>query len=67
MATKNYLCRVYNYAFMVLITAMFLYGRSQDSLLSVPVRRVQVVLPTAGFKGGGKSCPKKCETVESPP
>ena len=67
MAPKNYLCRVYSYAFMMLITAMFLYGRSQDSLLSVPMRGVQVVLSTAGFKGGGKSCPKKRETAGRPP
>ena len=67
MATKNYLCRVYNYAFMVLITAMVLYGRSQDAVLSVSVLRVQVVSSTAGFKGGGKLCPKKCGTAENPP
>ena len=53
MATKNYVCRVYNYAFMMLITAMFLYGR--------------FILSTARFKGGEKSCPKKRETAESPP
>ena len=46
---------------------MFLYGRSQDSLLSVSVRRVQFVLSTAGYKGGGKPCPNKRVTAESPP
>ena len=40
--------------FMTLTTAKILCARSQDSFLSVLVRRVHVVFPTAGFKGGGK-------------
>ena len=36
------------------ITAMVLCARSQDSALSVSVRRVGVVFSTAGFKGEGK-------------
>ena len=39
---------------MALITATVLCARSQDLLLSVPVRKVHAVLLTAGFKGGGK-------------
>ena len=41
--------------FMALEAAMMvLCARSQDSLLSVSVRRVHVVFSTTGFKGGGK-------------
>ena len=39
--------------FMVLITALVLCARSQDSLLSVSVRRVHVAFSTAGYKDGG--------------
>ena len=39
---------------MALITALVLCARSQDSLLSVLMRRVHVVFSTAGFMGGGK-------------
>ena len=40
--------------FMALITTQVLCARSQNSVMSVSVRRVHVVLSTAGFKGGGK-------------
>ena len=49
--------------FMALITTLVLCARSQDSLLSVPVRRVHVVFSTAGFNGGGKPCYKPRETA----
>ena len=42
-------------------TALDLCARSQDSLLSVSLRMVRVVYSTAGFKGGGKLCPKTGE------
>ena len=42
--------------FTALVTAMALCARSQYSLLSVSMRRVHVVLSTAGFKDGGKPC-----------
>ena len=45
--------------FMALIASMVLCARCQDSVLSVPVRRVHVVYSTAGCKGGNKPCPKK--------
>ena len=35
--------------FMALIIAMVPCARSEDSLLSVPVRRVRVVFSTTGF------------------
>ena len=41
--------------FMALITAIVLCVRSQDSLLSVSVRRVHVVFSTVRFKAGRKS------------
>ena len=46
--------------FMELISAMVLClrARSQDSLISVSVRRVHVVCSTVGYKGGGMPCPK---------
>ena len=47
---------------MALITAMIFYTKSQESLLSVSVRRVDAVLST-GFKGGGKPCPKTREIL----
>ena len=43
---------------MAVMTAMALFARSQDSVLSVPRRRVYVVFSTAGCKNGGKSCHK---------
>ena len=49
------------YGFMAPITAMVLCARPQDS--SVSLRRVHVVFSTAGFKGGGKKCPKTREAV----
>ena len=50
--------------FMAFIATLVLHARSQDSLLSVSVRRVHVVFPTAGFKGGRKPCPKTRETAK---
>ena len=45
---------VYVYiGFMALVTALVLCDKSQDSLLSVSVRRVRIAFSTAGFKGGG--------------
>ena len=49
--------------FMALITTLVLCARSQDLVMSVSVRRVHVVFSTAGFKGGGKTCPKTRETA----
>ena len=49
---------MYVRVFMALVTAMVLCARSQDSLMSVSVRRVHVVFSTARFRGGGKPCPK---------
>ena len=46
----QHVCRV----FMALITALFLYARSYDSLLLVSVGRVHVVFSIAKFKSGGK-------------
>ena len=48
---------------VALITTLVLCARSQDLVMSVPVRRVHVVLSTAGFKGGGKPCRKTRETA----
>ena len=48
---------------MPLITRMVLRARSQDSVLSVSVRREDVVFSTAGFKGGEKPCPKTRATA----
>ena len=48
---------------MALITTLVLCARSQDLVMSVPVRRVHVVLSAAGFKGGGKPCRKTRETA----
>ena len=57
---RMYVCM----GFMALImTALVLCARSQGSLLSVSVCRVNVVLPTAGFKCGGKTCLKTRKTV----
>ena len=53
-STNMYVCM----GFIELITALILWARSQDSLLSVSGRRVHVVFSTAGFKGGGRPCPK---------
>ena len=49
--------------FMALITAMVLFARYQDYLLSMSVRTVHVVLSTVGFKGGEKPCPTARETT----
>ena len=49
--------------FMAFVTALVLCARSQDSSLSVSVRRADVVFSTAGFKGGGKPCPWTRETA----
>ena len=48
---------------MALIATLVLCARYQDSLLSVSVRSVHVVFSSAGFKGGGKPCPKASETA----
>ena len=45
---------MYVRVFMALITTLILCARSEDLVMSVSVRRVHVVLSTAGFKGGGK-------------
>ena len=50
-------------AFMALITTLVLCARSQDIVMSVSVRRVNVVFSTAGLKGGGKPCRKTRETA----
>ena len=49
--------------FMALITTLVLCARSQDLVMLVSVRRVHVVLSTAGFKGGGKPCHKTREAA----
>ena len=54
---------MYACVFMALITTLVLCARSQDLAMPVSVRRVLVVLSTAGFKGGGKPCPKTRETA----
>ena len=60
---SEYTVCIYVYmSFMALITALVLCDRSHDLLLSVSVHREHVVFSTAGFKGGGKSCPKTRET-----
>ena len=48
--------------FMGLIATLVLCARSQDLVMSASLRRVQVVLSTAGYKGGGKPCRKTRET-----
>ena len=48
---------------MALITAVVSCAKSQDSLLSVSVRRVHDVFPTVEFNGGGKPCLKTRETA----
>ena len=48
---------------MALIAAAVFYARSNDLVTSVSVRRVHVVLSTAGFKGGGKPCRKRREAA----
>ena len=47
--------------FTALMTTLVLCTRSQDLVMSVSVRRVHVILWTAGFKGGGKPCRKTRE------
>ena len=62
----NFKARVvcmYVCAFMALITTLVLCDRNQDLVMSVSVRRVHIVLSTAGFKGGGKPCRKTHETA----
>ena len=59
----NCAVRMYVCVFMALITAQVLCARSQDSVMSVSVRRVHVVLSIAGFKGGGKPRRKTRETA----
>ena len=49
MTGKMYVC--FRMAF---IATLVLCARSQDLGMSVSVRRVHVVLSTAGFKSGGK-------------
>ena len=49
--------------FMALTTALVLRARSQDSLMSVSVSKVRVVLSIAEFKGGGKPRPKTLQTA----
>ena len=49
--------------FTVLITAMGLCARSQDSFLSVSVRSVHVVFSNFGFQRGGKPCHKTYEAT----
>ena len=49
--------------FMLLMPAVLLSTTLRDSLLSVLVRRIHVVFTIAGFKGGGKPCPKTHETA----
>ena len=48
---------------MTLITALALCAMSLEIFLSVSGRGVHVVISTAGFKGGGKPCPKTHETT----
>ena len=57
-----YFC-MYVSVFMALITTLVLCARSQDFVMSVSVRRLHVVLSTAGFKGEGKPCRKTRETA----
>ena len=59
----TFLVRMHVCVFMALITALVLFARSQDLVMSVSVRRVNVVFSTAGFKGGGKPCRKTRETT----
>ena len=49
--------------FMALITTLVLCARSLDLVMSGSVRRVHVVLSTAGFKDGGTPCHKTSETA----
>ena len=49
--------------FMALITTLVLCARSQDLVMSASVRRVHVVVSTAGFKGEEKPCRKIRETT----
>ena len=41
---------------MMLITAMVLCTRSQDSILPGSLRRIIVILSTTAFEGEGKTC-----------
>ena len=49
-----YICMYVCMGFMVIMTAMVLHARPDDSLILVSVRGVHDVFSTAGFKGGGK-------------
>ena len=40
---------MYVYVFMALVTTLVFYARSQDSIISVSVRKVNVVFSTVGF------------------
>ena len=58
MHVSKYVC-----VLIAIIGAMVYRARSQDSVLSVSVRKVHVVFSTAEFKDGGKPCPKTRETA----
>ena len=49
--------------FMALITAMVLFATSQDSVISVSVRRAHVVFSTAEITDGEKPCHKARKTT----
>ena len=55
--------RSFYFEYVCVITTQVLCARSQDLAMSVSVRRVHVVLSTAGFKGGEKPCQKTRETA----
>ena len=60
--TKSTIAWMYiRMSFTALITAMVMCAKSQDSLMSVSVRRVHVIFSTAELKGGGKPYPKTRE------
>ena len=48
---------------MANITVLVFCARSQNSSLSVSVRRVYILFSSAWYKGGGKPCPKTRETA----
>ena len=65
-------CRIYFYdggvgyvwmGFTALETDLVLFARPRDLVMSFSVRTVRVVFSNAGFKDGGKPCPKTHETV----
>ena len=57
------ICAYMYVCFKALKTAMVLYARSQDLLLSLSVRRVHVVFLTNGCTHRGKQCPETRETA----